>query len=155
MKRNFGIALEPFSKITILLGDDEDYVVQWTDRQCAHNKDLHDEIQIQIFENNQEKRKVVTIHIFFTTFLITVQGTTYEEWSRFEFQYLKGFVDGLCGENVDKLLQYLRVDEDIDEFSDAETKLKLPANSYEHGNKSASITQLLYYPPLIGHYTNF
>ena len=125
-----------------LLGEDEDYEVQWTDRQCAHNKDLHDEIQIQIFENNQEKRKVVTIHIFFTTFLITVQGTTYEEWARFEFQYLKGLVDGLCGENVDKLLQYLHVDEDIDELSDAETELKLPANSFEHGNKSASFTQL-------------
>ena len=125
-----------------LLGEDEDYEVQWTDRQCAHNKDLHEEIQIQIFENNQEKRKVVTIHIFFTTFLITVQGTTYEEWARFEFQYLKGLVDGLCGENVDKLLQYLHVDEDIDEFSDAETELKLPANTFEHGNKSASFSQL-------------
>lgn len=76
-----------------LLGNDDNHNIIWTDKQCKHNCDKHDEIQIQISKSSPSgDQRLVTIHVYLTTYLITVQGTYFREWAKEEFSYLKSLV---------------------------------------------------------------
>lgn len=77
----------------IELGEKDEFLVEWTDKLCKQNESKHDEIQIKILTNDDSSQKIITIHIFLTTFLITVQGSFYKEWVSSEFEYLKAIVE--------------------------------------------------------------
>jgi hypothetical protein len=75
------------------LGEKDEFLVEWIDKLSKHNGNKHDEIQIKILRNDDNGQKIITIHVFLTTFLITVQGTFYKEWVSSEFEYLKTVVE--------------------------------------------------------------
>ena len=89
----------------ITLGADDNYTVHWTDRQCSHDPTKHDEIMLQICPLNDPDHPLVTIHIFLTTYLITVQGNLYLNWAKMEFDYLKSIVDASMESNMQTLVK--------------------------------------------------
>ena len=72
-------------------GELDRYLVHWTDKK-RQNNEVIDEIQLQILEKPSE-RKIITVHKFFTTYLITVQGNHHQQWVDDEFDYLKKVVN--------------------------------------------------------------
>jgi len=86
------------------LGALDNFMCKWTDKE--HLKDnMIGEIFIQLFKGSDvdttvDSNKLLTFHIYPTTFLITIQGTHYLSWSIWEFSYLKSIVDHQFGTNA-------------------------------------------------------
>ena len=89
----------------IELGGNEDYLVEWTDKLSKRSDKIHDEIQIRILKNDDSNQKFITIHMFLTTFLVTIQGTLFTKWVSEEFEYLKLIVEASLEQTLEKELQ--------------------------------------------------
>lgn len=75
----------------------DNYTCKWTDKENT-KEGIIGEIFIQLFkgtedEINIDSNKLLTFHLYPTTFLITVQGTHYLSWAKTEFQYLQSILD--------------------------------------------------------------
>lgn len=81
------------------LGDLDDHHCSWVDKNTRVNGPIV-EILIQIFNENttsiNETNKLLTFHLYPTTFLVTVQGKLHSTWAEKEFEYLKSLVDYEC-----------------------------------------------------------
>ena len=84
------------------IGDYSDHTVNWLDK-VQHDDGPIVEIFIQIIKGSSEaeikkdSNKILTFHLYPTTFLITIQGNHHKYWSDHEFKYLKSMVDEACG----------------------------------------------------------
>ena len=47
-------------------------------------------------KQRKNSNKILTCHLYPTTFLITVQGNHHKYWSDHEFEYMKSIVDAAC-----------------------------------------------------------
>lgn len=68
------------------------------DKIAPNDDENIEEIFIQILKGTDDEtvidsNKLLTFHIYPTTYLITIHGTHYLSWCNAEFQYLKSIVD--------------------------------------------------------------
>jgi hypothetical protein len=91
-------------------GDLREHACIWLDESNKKNGPII-EVFIQIVkgtdqEPKQDSNKLLTFHLYPTTFVIAVQGNLHSYWEQNEFQYLKSIVDakeldvGTCGTTV-------------------------------------------------------
>ena len=80
------------------LGGLKNFICNWVDKTAPNDDENIEEIFIQILKGTDDEtvidsNKLLTFHIYPTTYLITIQGTHYLSWCNAEFQYLKSIVD--------------------------------------------------------------
>ena len=81
-------------------GDLREHACIWLDESNKENGPII-EVFIQIVketdqEPKQDSNKLLTFHLYPTTFVIAVQGNLHSYWEQNEFQYLKWIVDADC-----------------------------------------------------------
>lgn len=64
-----------------------------------------DEVMIKLSKCSRastkgEEDKLITIHVYFTTFVATVQGNFYEQWVDEEFEYPKAVVNEITNNSL-------------------------------------------------------
>lgn len=74
------------------------FICDWIDRLNNENENEVDEVMIKLSKCSNastkgEDDKLITIHVYFTTFLTTVQRNFYKQWVDEEFEYLKAVVN--------------------------------------------------------------
>ncbi|VDI07899.1 Hypothetical predicted protein [Mytilus galloprovincialis] len=82
------------------LGELSDHTCIWVDKVNNDTGPIV-EIFIQIFQGTEqetkiESNKLLTFHLYPTTFVITVQGNLHSVWAENEFKYMKSIVDADC-----------------------------------------------------------
>ncbi|CAG2252865.1 unnamed protein product [Mytilus edulis] len=82
------------------LGELSDHTCIWVDKVNNDTGPIV-EIFIQIFQGTEqetkiESNKLLTFHLYPTTFVITVQGNLHSVWAENEFKYMKSIVDANC-----------------------------------------------------------
>ena len=86
------------------LGELHDYTSKCLDK-VQHDKGPIAEFFIQLYkggsddDTKKESNKILTFHLYPTTFVITVQISYHQFWADNEFSYLKSIVYSACDEN--------------------------------------------------------
>lgn len=102
-------------------GKRKEFKCEWIDRLKDGSEETIDEILIRLSSvdvNGEEIEKIITINVYFSTHLITVQGNYYTDWVNVEFPHLKFVVENMSipEQSETTLKNLLDVSPDYDNF---------------------------------------
>ncbi|XP_061171041.1 uncharacterized protein LOC133180580 [Saccostrea echinata] len=102
-------------------GKRKEFKCEWIDRLKDGSKELIDEVLVRLLSvdiEGEEMEKIITINVYFSTHLITVQGNNYLHWVDDEFPHLKSVVENMSTQDNSetKVKNLLDVSAEYDEF---------------------------------------
>jgi len=125
------------------MGDLPDFTTVWLDK-VQHNEGPIVEIFIQLYkggaedDTRKESNKLLTFHLYPSTFVITAQGNHHKYWVDHEFTYMKSIVDTLCKNESSEMSDKHDLDFSDTNYSQFVTMLDLKTDDSQTELKATS-----------------
>jgi len=125
------------------MGDLPDFTTVWLDK-LQHNEGPIVEIFIQLYkggaedDTRKESNKLLTFHLYPSTFVITAHGNHHKYWVDHEFTYMKSIVDTLCKNESSEMSDKHDLDFSDTNYSQFVTMLDLKTDDSQTELKATS-----------------